>query len=35
MLVTYTLFPLLLLPYVRDFVTLSYVISIDKPGSPQ
>ena len=35
MLVTYTLFPLLLLPYVRDFVTLSYVITIDKPGSPQ
>lgn len=33
MLVTYGLFPLLLIPYVRDFVTLSYVITIDKPGS--
>ncbi|MBK8226567.1 MAG: class I SAM-dependent methyltransferase [Flavobacteriales bacterium] len=33
MLVTYGLFPLLLLPYVNDFITLSYVVVIEKPGS--
>lgn len=34
MLVTYGFFPLLLLPYVNDFVTLSYVIVIEKPANP-
>lgn len=35
MLLTYGLFPLLLIPYVNDFVTLSYVIVIEKPASSQ
>jgi 2-polyprenyl-3-methyl-5-hydroxy-6-metoxy-1,4-benzoquinol methylase len=33
MLVTYGLFPLLLIPYVKDFVTMGYIFSITKPGS--
>lgn len=32
MLVTYALFPLLIIPYVNDFVTMSYVFIITKPG---
>jgi 2-polyprenyl-3-methyl-5-hydroxy-6-metoxy-1,4-benzoquinol methylase len=32
MLVTYGLFPLLLIPYVKDFVTMGYIFSITKPG---
>lgn len=31
MLVTYGLFPLLLIPYVNDFVTMGYIFSIRKP----
>ncbi|MBK6542808.1 MAG: class I SAM-dependent methyltransferase [Flavobacteriales bacterium] len=34
MLITYALFPLLLIPYVNDFVTMGYVFSIRKPASP-
>lgn len=32
MLVTYALFPLLLIPYIRDFVTMGYIFSIRKPA---
>ncbi len=32
MAITYLLFPLLLIPYVRDFVTMGYVFTIEKPG---
>lgn len=32
MLITYGLFPLLLIPYVNDFVTMSYLFTITKPG---
>lgn len=31
MAITYALFPLLLIPYVKDFVTMGYVFSITKP----
>jgi len=31
MAITYLLFPLLLIPYVRDFVTMGYVFTIEKP----
>ncbi len=31
MLVTYSLFPLLIIPYLKDLVTLGYVFSITKP----
>lgn len=33
MLVTYTLFPLLILPYVNDFVTMGYIFTIRKPAA--
>lgn len=33
MAITYALFPLLLIPYVNDFVTMGYVFSITKPGT--
>jgi len=33
MVITYGLFPLLLIPYVNDFVTMGYVFSIQKPTS--
>jgi 2-polyprenyl-3-methyl-5-hydroxy-6-metoxy-1,4-benzoquinol methylase len=31
MAITYLLFPLLIIPYVRDFVTMGYVFTIEKP----
>lgn len=31
MAITYVLFPLLIIPYVRDFVTMGYVFTITKP----
>lgn len=31
MLITYTLFPLLIIPYINDFITMSYVFTISKP----
>jgi 2-polyprenyl-3-methyl-5-hydroxy-6-metoxy-1,4-benzoquinol methylase len=31
MAITYLLFPLLLIPYVRDFVTMGYVFTIERP----
>jgi len=31
MLITYCLFPLLIIPYVNDFVTMGYIFSITKP----
>ncbi len=34
MLVTYGLFPLLLIPYFKDFVTMGYIFSIRKPVDP-
>lgn len=33
MLITYGLFPLLLLPYIKDFVTMGYVFTITKPAA--
>lgn len=33
MVVTYGLFPLLLIPYVNDFVTMGYIFSITKPSN--
>jgi 2-polyprenyl-3-methyl-5-hydroxy-6-metoxy-1,4-benzoquinol methylase len=33
MLITYALFPLLIIPYVNDFVTMGYIFSIRKPKS--
>lgn len=33
MLITYGLFPLLIIPYVNDFVTMGYIFSIRKPNT--
>lgn len=35
MLVTWGLFPILIIPYLNDLVTLSYVVVIEKPSSEQ